>query len=426
MAKIKINISEIVNSSSKGNSARSTVESVEYGIGATKNRIDSKILSRNSIGRRISNVQSKVGQIEADIAEICAAVNAAALQYQDAENRVIGYANIVINDSNRIQVKSAGSSGKFSAYFHDIPRGVTFQNYADNIYNEFVNPNIIVDSAGNTYIDWNKIVEGVTCAKPYIISSLLGLVSPITGLLYITSGIPYGNIPSFSDKSRVPSASASAGWLGYEFAEDNPGVTAWVGKASAQAQNEWAYAGVNAYLGKAEAEAKAEAGIMKTTTKKEYKDGKWSEKTTTEFITAEVGASAGVSVLAADAEAGVGSDMLGVEGNVEGAAGTAKAEVKGEFSIGEDGVNANVGGEAMVAAVEGEASGTINILGIEITGKVGGYAGAVGVEGKIGIENNKFVAEGGVAALLGFSTGVEIGFNEEGWDNFVDFITFWD
>lgn len=82
----------------------------------------------------------------------------------------------------------------------------------------------------------------------------------------------------------------------------------------------------------------------------------------------------------------------------------------------------------MVAAVEGKASGTINILGLEITGKVGGYAGAAGVGGKIGIEDNKFVLEGKVAALLGLSAGVEIGFNDTGWSNlksdFVDFISF--
>ena len=80
----------------------------------------------------------------------------------------------------------------------------------------------------------------------------------------------------------------------------------------------------------------------------------------------------------------------------------------------------------MVSAVEGKAEGTINILGLEITGKVGGYAGAAGVEGKVGIEDNKLVIEGGVAALIGGSAGLEIGFNEVGWDNFVDFIIFWD
>ena len=83
----------------------------------------------------------------------------------------------------------------------------------------------------------------------------------------------------------------------------------------------------------------------------------------------------------------------------------------------------------MASAVEGKASGTVSILGFDITGEIGGYAGAAGVEGKIGIEDGKLVIKGGVAALIGGSAGIEIGLNEEGWDNFVDFvdyITFWD
>lgn len=290
----------------------------------------------------------------------------------------------------------------------------------------------------------DKLEELISTTKPYVIPSILNMVSPVTGLLYLTSGVGIGNVPSFTDPSRKPSASANAEWLGYELADGNPGITAWLGKASAEAENEWGYAGVNAYLGKAEAAADADFAFMETKKKKEYVDGKWVEKTVTEFIAVEASAGASVSVLAVDAEAGVGTDMLGAEISAEGSAGNAKAEVKGEFSITEDGVNANVGGEAMVSAVEGEAKGTINILGIEITGKIGGYAGAAGVEGKIGIEDNKFVMEGGVAALLGVSGGVEIGFNDEGWDNFtegvqegwndftdgvgefVDFVTFWD
>ncbi len=285
---------------------------------------------------------------------------------------------------------------------------------------------IIVGPGGQLDFDWSELIKDMFITKPYMLPSILSLVSPITSLLYLTSGISTGNTPSFLDYSRTPSVSANADWLGYGFFDGNPGITAWVGKASVEAQNEWGYAGVNAYLGKGEADAKADAGIMKTTSKIEYKNGKWVEKSRTDFITAEVGASANVSALAGDAETGIGSDMLGVEGKAEGYVGTAKAEAKGKFSVGEDGVNANVKGEAMVAAVEGEASGTVNILGLEITGKVGGYAGAVGVEGKVGMEDNKFVLEGGAAALIGGSAGIEIGFNDEGWDNFVDFIVFWD
>ena len=94
--------------------------------------------------------------------------------------------------------------------------------------------------------------------------------------------------------------------------------------------------------------------------------------------------------------------------------------------MGEDGVNAYVKGEAIVSAVEGKASGTINILGIEITVKASGYAGALGVEGEVGIKNGNFVLYGGGAARIGGAVGIEVGINETGWDNFVDFITFWD
>lgn len=290
----------------------------------------------------------------------------------------------------------------------------------------------------------DELARIIKTAKPYAVLGILNIVSPVAGLLYLTSGVAYGNTPSFLDHSRNSGSSASAEWLGYEVSDGNPGITAWIGKASAETENDWGYAGVNAYLGKAEAEADADFSFMKTSKKKEKVDGKWVEKTVTEFVKAEVGVSASASAIAADAEAGVGSDMLGLEGQASGSVGNAKAEAKGKFSITEDGINANVKGEAMVSAAEGEVKGTINILGIEITGKIGGYAGAAGVEGKAGIEDNKFVLEGGVAAVLGLSGGVEIGFNEEGWDNFtegvsegwdnftdgvgdfVDYLTFWD
>lgn len=290
----------------------------------------------------------------------------------------------------------------------------------------------------------DKLEEIVKLTKPYAMTTLLNMVSPVTGLLYLTSGVAYGNTPSFVDPSRKPSANADADWLGYELADGNPGITAWLGKASAEAENEWGYAGVNAYLGKAEAAADADFAFMETKKKKEYKNGKWEESTETVFVKAEAGAEASVSVAAVDGEAGVGTDMLGAEIGAEGTAGNARAELKGEFSVSDEGIDANIQGGAMVSAVEGEVKGTINILGIEITGKIGGHAGALGVEGKAGIVNNKFVLEGEVAALLGVSGGVEIGFNEEGWDNFtegvekgwndftdgvgdfVDYVTFWD
>lgn len=266
----------------------------------------------------------------------------------------------------------------------------------------------------------------VIMAKSYAIYALLSIVNPIAGIVSVTSGILLGKKVSFLDQSRTPSTEKIGDWLGYEFSEDNPGITAWIGKIGAKAQNEWGYAGVNAYLGKAEAEAKLDFSFMKKENKREYKNNEWENKPTTTYLVTEAKAGASISAISVDASGGIGSDMLGVEGKAEGTAGNANAEVKARFSVGEDGVSAYAKGEAIVSAVEGEASGTINILGFEITGKVGGYAGAVGVEGKFGVENNKLVTRIGAAALLGVSGGVEIGFNDEGWDNFVDFIIFWD
>lgn len=231
-----------------------------------------------------------------------------------------------------------------------------------------------------------------------------------------------GLIPGPLDNHVVFSTITSL-W-GTEFTDGHPGVTAWIGKAGASVSGDRGSAEVNAYFGKVEAELKADGGIMQAKTKSEFKNGEWDEKETLKFLYGEIGASASAAVLAADAKGTLGNDWLGVEGKAEGTAGSAKLEGSANVSVGEDGITAVAKGEAMVAAVEGKASGTINILGLEITGKVGGYAGAAGVGGKVGIENNKFVLEGEAAALLGVSAGVEIGFNDTGWSNFVDFVSF--
>ena len=297
---------------------------------------------------------------------------------------------------------------------------------------EWVIPTVVpvpfdpVNPDGRNKFDWSDLFKDLIIGKPYLIPSVLSFVSPATALMYITGGFYNGNLPSFFDTSRTPSSGASAEWLGYELSDGNPGITAWLGRASAEAENEWGYAGVDAYLGKAEASAKLGFSFLKKTDRKMYQDEKWKESSRLDFINVEASAGASVSALEADAKAGLGSDMLGIDGKLNGSVGTAKAEARGKISVSEDGINANLRGEAMVSAAQGEVKGTVNILGVEITGKLGGYAGAAGVKGKVGIEDNKFVLEGGAAALLGVSTGVEIGFNEEGWDNFVDYVVFWD
>lgn len=250
----------------------------------------------------------------------------------------------------------------------------------------------------------------------------VGIGGIVAGLI---SGSGGGGGSSWS-KATETQKPGDRTWFGYEVDEENPGVTAWVGKTGKSEQYENGYGEVNAYLGKVEAKTKANFSFMEGKAKSELKNGEVSDSDSFEVINAELGAGASFNAVSVDSKLNAGDDMLGAGVEAKINAGNASAKGEGKFSIGEEGVNANVGGELMVSAVEAEAEGTINILGIEITAKVGGYAGAAGVEGKVGIEDNKFVCEGGVAAVLGVSGGIEIGFNEEGWDNFVDFVTFWD
>lgn len=408
MSRTKINVGAVIDATSQINSAKTSVSSAKSSFTQTKNSIDGKIIERYNISARLNTVSNLLSNIDSQISNIRATAQFGATLYKSTDDRVESWRDEI---KDNVVARSIGAiSCDWASYFQKSEK-ISNLNEKETL-------------GGTAYQD--QIEKFISKSKPYVIASLLGSVSPVTGLLYITSGIALGETPSFVDSSREPSATADADWLGYDLSDGNPGITAWLGKASAEAKNEWGYAGVNAYLGKAKAEADADFAFMEATKKKEYIDGKWVEDTSTEFIKAELSAGASVSVLAADAEAGVGSDMLGAGIEAEGSVGNAKAEAKGTFSVSEDGVDANLSGEAMVSAVEGEAKGTINILGIEITGKIGGYAGAVGVEGKVGIEDNKFVMEGGVAALFGVSGGVEIGFNDEGWDNFVDFVVFWD
>ncbi|MBP3413824.1 MAG: BACON domain-containing protein [Clostridia bacterium] len=231
-----------------------------------------------------------------------------------------------------------------------------------------------------------------------------------------------------------PTPNTYAGGPGYEF-ETDPGsfdLNGHLANVGARTEGENGYAEVNGYAGYGYVEGESEFYFMDFEKWWKYyknEDGSgYSYETGQElqFINAELNGGVGVSALYGDASAGVGDDMLGLEGSAEGSVGNARAEGSAEFSIGKDGVELNASGELMLSAAEGEVEGTINFLGFEITLSAGGYAGAVGVEGEIGVKDGKFVMEGGAAVGIGGSVGIEIGFNEEGWNNFLDFIVFWD
>lgn len=120
MPRTAIKVSNVINASSKGTTAKSKVAGAETGIGNTRCAIDGKILNRNNINNRLINVKNSVGQIENDIAEICAVINSGAMKYQTTENNVVRHASIVIGNY-RVKENVANTSGKkYSALFREL------------------------------------------------------------------------------------------------------------------------------------------------------------------------------------------------------------------------------------------------------------------------------------------------------------------
>lgn len=237
-----------------------------------------------------------------------------------------------------------------------------------------------------------------------------------------------GNSGGSAWSAKDDTASSQRSWLGYEATNegDKASITGWVGKKSAQYEDEDLAAEANGYLLKGKVEGKRDLSLYETKTKYKCENGKWTGKEVTTLINAELAAGVSGSVLSGDVKVEAGDDMWGAGIKAEGSAGNIDLEGKGKFSIGDDGINAYVEGKAIVSAVKGKATGTLNVLGLEISVEADGYAGAVGAEGKCGFKDGDFVMKVGAAAVIGGSVGIQVGLNEEGWNNFVDFVTFWD
>lgn len=205
---------------------------------------------------------------------------------------------------------------------------------------------------------------------------------------------------------------------GYEVAEDGRSVTGW-GK---RYTGEWDFGDygkgeVNAYLGKGKADWKVDLDFFNQKKKTEYnkETGKWETKDEFVIVGMELAGGISGSLIAIDGKHEVGDSTLGAEvsGKVDVVKGSLNGKAKLEIS--DEEISAIVKGEALVTAVEGEVKGTIKVLGIEITGKAEGYAGALGGKFEFGFKTDeetgkmKFVAEGGAAAVIGGSLGIEIG-----------------
>ena len=263
-------------------------------------------------------------------------------------------------------------------------------------------------------------------AKPYLIHSALNLVCPVFNLQYITSGVIYGNFPTVNDPSRE--AKADFNIEGPNAEVDGLAVDAWLGKAKGEFQNEWVYGDASVSVGNFWAGADGSIAGMDIGAKvEEDKDGKVYSKEWERYaqVKAKVGAS--VSLFSQSAKVGVGSDMFGAEVSENISIGNAEAIAEGRASLNSSGGLELYGKvSAMVSAAKGTISKTYNILGTKVKVNVSGLAGAYGVLAEGSFKNGTFKGEVGAAKLFGLTVGVEVGLNDTGWANFVDYLTFWD
>ena len=370
-------------------------------------RMEAQITQLNEIAKQLDGIASRVSSVNRKLGWR-SSVDA------NVRLRLLGYSQGVSGLSN----KSAALSGALNTVMGQYIRAEekTKQNQGGSSSSSSQSTPKIIDPDKW----WDEIIRKVL---PGIIIGGATILPTVLSQIYNGGVIGDVFIDIFSsDDTFTPHND----WFGHAADEDHTGVTAWIGKTGGTYGIDNVSGEVNGYIGKSRADIDADFSLFETKTKKEYKDGKWDEDEKTTIINAELGGEISVSGIAGDTKIETGDDMFGTEIELEGSALKAKAEGKGHFSVGEEGINAYLKGEAIVAAVDGKVSGTLNILGLEFVVSAGGYAGAVGVEAETGIKNGNFVAEIGAAAGVGGSIGIEIGVNEEGWNNFVDFVTFWD
>ena len=375
-------------------------------ISRVKNNLDWQVKAKSDISGRITTLQRRINNQQDDLDAYIRVLQSAITTYCDKDKDLSREIKNIIYQMNVM-----------SAMNHISGNGSSNQNANFSQYIQWLGNILMLFGYGGLPVNMVSL------------AFLAGFINNATGYTSenLGGGTPNNSnnnpfdIPGLSGKG----AGAAADWLGYEFDDDGRGVNAWLGRASARAEGDSAYAGVNAYLGKAEAAWDADFSFMKASKKKEYnkKTGKWEEKEQFTVVNAEAEAGASVSAVSVDAETGVGVDALGIDIKGEGALGKAAADAKGQFSVSDKGVNAYVKGELKATGAEGEVKGTLNLGLFEVTGKLEGYAGSVGVEGEFGVRDNKFVVSGGVAAIIGFGAGVEIGLNTEVIDDVVEVVS---
>lgn len=457
MAKTKINPEDVINSSSKANSAQSIVSGVISGISSTRWMIDSQILNRNGIGTSLGNVQGQITQIEQNIGRISQTVENGVMQYQATENWVVNLGRTVggVNDKSGM----GGNRGIYEAYFSGgkpdevgdtLPSiseeqmqvlyeklekgeqlndeelfrifGIEFSNEAKPFGKVSATTFLAALSANGAKQYWDKneaSVEG-SLESSAAIEDLLKILGDKNKNVkeWLDKNDFWGDRDKWYKQNELRREEKKESYFDKEGneikdcdtkfydrevelfeikGEEKISASLWAGEASV-----WNNGKVSAEVGTAEAHASISGGL--------YVIGDNGERHFSPGVAAEMG----VSVTAASAEweqQWLGDENFGLNTEVNATVGKAEAKMEGCAQVFDENgklalqVGASASAEAIAAEIEGKAA--VNVLGGEV-GVKGGVNIGVGAHADVGYRDGVFKFDVGASLGIGVSVDLEV------------------
>lgn len=386
MSLTKINVGSVVGLSPTVMSAYNNVSYVKNSFNSTRSHIDSKILSRNNIGNRLSNISNQLNNIGYRILDIKNTVENGANEYYRTDVRIIGMKNTIIHNVSEV----GRASGLYNTIGSEIAKQALEKEKAEEKdSSEFSFEKFLKD-------DW-KLEAAILSGKKTGSGSFLGLK---------TEGTAEGDFIGGSIETKSKAKwNPKDGEIGIEKDIEAEGHVA---KGKLEGSIGYLAGEIDGSVGNVGAVGTIGATLMK--------DNKF-------VPSVEIGGKAEASVAKGNAEIRNGTEEnnihIGANGSVLDASAEAKSSV-GFIKV-EDpqthklktkfGIEGKAGAEA--CAAKGEISGGISIFGIKIEAGVSGKAGAVGAG--VGGSLTTGGVSGKIDAALVLGLGVEINID---WSDF--------
>ncbi|MBR4858864.1 MAG: hypothetical protein IKU08_06730 [Clostridia bacterium] len=395
MANTKINVDAVVGQSSTASRVKTSVTNTRISFNATRNQIDSRILSRNNIANRCQNVYKSLNDVETKVSRIKSVVESGANRYHNTDQFVSRLSSnltknlYISNSSNGLSQTRSNALDMFKTSATN-PKDISTNNSdSRSFFADFIN---------------NKIkVEG---------SVLSGEKSGSGEFLGIdTAGKISGAI--------LTGEAGLKNKMNFKFIDDDGKLDfqSWGLSAIAFASGAVAAGEIEGNLGylHGKASGKALTGSVEGNANFTiFDDGKFNPSVS-------VGAKASGSVLQGEAEAGFGTDQYGIYGKAEGDLLHAEAEAKAGIGyIGTDKKGNSIYGasaeaSAMASVAQGEVKGGITLFGIDIDVGMKGYAVAAGVEAGGSISTKGVKANLSGALGLGAGLDIEVDWSDAEW-----------